>query len=105
MGKKTRTIVEPTEVKMNKEVKEKLSYEELENVARQQSTRMRDMHDELNRAKDFIMNRRAEFLFKVLDNKDAFSDEIIRLTVDEISESLYPKVEQEKEDTTINKEQ
>lgn len=105
MGKKTRTIVEPTEVKMNKEVKEKLSYEELENVARQQSMRMRDMHDELNQAKDFIMNRRAEFLFKVLDNKEAFSDEIIRLAVDEISESLYPKVEQEKEDTTINKEQ
>jgi hypothetical protein len=68
----------------------KLSYEELNNVCMQlseQNERMKAHIDSLNRQQMFA---RLEFLFKVLQHKDSFSEGIVARAASEISEIMYP---------------
>lgn len=45
-----------------------------------------------------IMLKRLEFLFNVLEHKDCFDSDFIITVADEIKDTLFPKVESDKEE-------
>lgn len=67
---------------------EKMSYEQLENIAHQLSEQNRNMYVKLQELQGNMMLKRLDFLFRVLENEKMFPDEYIDSVVDEIRESL-----------------
>lgn len=71
-----------------KEVKapqpEKMSYEQLENVAHQLSEQNRQMYQQLQQQNMSNMFRRLDYLFKVIENSPAFPADFIDKCVAEI---------------------
>jgi len=67
---------------------EKMSYEQLENIAHQLSEQNRNMYAKLQELQGNMMLKRLDFLFRVLENEKMFPDEYIDSVVDEIRESL-----------------
>lgn len=67
---------------------EKMSYEQLENIAHQLSEQNRNMYARLQELQSNMMLKRLDFLFRVLENEKMFPDEYIDSVVDEIRESL-----------------
>jgi len=67
---------------------EKMSYEQLENIAHQLSEQNRNMYAKLQELQSNMMLKRLDFLFRVLENEKMFPDEYIDSVVDEIRESL-----------------
>lgn len=67
---------------------EKMSYEQLENIAHQLSEQNRNMYAKLQELQSNMMLKRLDFLFRVLENERMFPDEYIDSVVDEIRESL-----------------
>lgn len=86
-----------------KEVKasgsEKLSYEQLENVAHQLSEQNRQLYAKLQEMQVSNMFKRLDYLFKVVENTGAFSLEFHTKCVEEI-ESLMTIPEDKPEDTS-----
>ena len=69
----------------NKEVtKEKLSYEELNNVCHQLSEQSRMLYQKLQEANLTNAFRRLDYLFAVLDKSSFFDEEFITKCADEI---------------------
>lgn len=85
-----------------KEVKasgsEKLSYEQLENVAHQLSEQNRQLYAKLQELQVSNMFKRLDYLFKVVENTGVFSLEFHTKCVEEI-ESLMT-IPEEKPDNT-----
>lgn len=75
--------MEKPEVKEN----EKMSYEQLENVAHQLSEQVRQLYAKLQEANLENMFKRLDYLFKVIENAHAFNAEFISKCASEI-ESL-----------------
>lgn len=75
--------MEKPEVKEN----EKMSYEQLENVAHQLSEQVRQLYAKLQEANLENMFKRLDYLFKVIENAHAFNAEYISKCTSEI-ESL-----------------
>lgn len=71
----------------NKE-KKKLSYEELENVCHQLSDQARTLYQKLQDTTMTNMFKRLDYLFAVLENKDAFPDDFVKKCVDEVVNSM-----------------
>lgn len=67
---------------------EKMTYEQLENIAHQLSEQNRNMYAKLQELQSNMMLKRLDFLFRVLENEKMFPDEYIDSVVDEIRESL-----------------
>lgn len=63
---------------------EKLSYEQLENVCHQLSEQSRNLYSKLQEANMTNAFRRLDYLFAVLSNRDAFSEDFVKKVVDEI---------------------
>lgn len=78
-------------------VHKKLSYEELENVAKQLSTQYRELYAELYKLKEENFFKRLDYLFKVVENQSVFSVEYITQTKDEIISLLTLPGENETE--------
>ena len=67
----------------NKEVK-KLSYEQLEEVAKQLSTQVQQLYAKLQETNVQGIFKRLDYLFKVIEFKDAFNEEFVTQCSEEI---------------------
>ena len=72
----------------------KLSYEELKNVCGQLQQQNAFMREQMLKARNEELYKRIDYLFKVVENKQAFSNVFYDNVVNEIEEILTP-VEQE----------
>lgn len=89
----------------NKEIKKehkKLSYEELENAARQISVQLDSMAKENHQLKLALqqsslsnMYTELNFKFKVIEYMKAFSPEFVKMCIDSIEEIMTPTEEKE----------
>lgn len=62
----------------------KLSYEQLEEIARQQSQQSQQLYEELQKARTNDLYVRVDFLFKVVENRQAFPTPFVRKCTQEI---------------------
>lgn len=72
----------------NKAKKEKMSYEELENIAHQLSEQSRVLMQKLQEANMSNMFKRVDYLFKVLEFENMFSDSFIDKCAQEIQDMI-----------------
>lgn len=78
---------------------QKMSYEELENVATQLSQQNQQLYARLQQADMANMLSRLKFLFKVVENAVNFPDEFVAKCVTEIMDIMtIPEVEDTKEE-------
>ena len=80
---------------------EKLSYEQLENIAHQLSEQAKQLYAKLQEANMVNMFKRLDYLFKVVENAYAFNEEFVDKCVTEIKDLMtVPETEEETEDKT-----
>lgn len=72
----------------------KLSYEELENVANELLTKYNQTVEALRNANMQNAFLRLDYLFKVMENKSAFSKEFVEMCVSEIETMMTIKSEE-----------
>lgn len=78
----------------NKEIKKKLTYEELENAAHQLSEQSRQLYRRLQEAEISNLFKRLDYLFKVLDFETFFPRDFVENSVKEIVDIMtIPKEE------------
>ena len=78
---------------------EKMSYEQLENIAHQLSDQAKQLYAKLQEANMVNMFKRLDYLFKVVENAHAFNEEFVTKCVDEIEDLMtVPETEEETED-------
>ena len=70
------------------ENKEKLSYEQLEEVARQMEGQLRQVYAKLQESNMSNLFKRLDFLFKVLETEHMFPLEFVQKCADEIKSIL-----------------
>ena len=78
----------PINENANKAKKEKMSYEELENIAHQLSEQSRVLMQKLQEANMSNMFKRVDYLFKVLEFENMFSDSFIDKCAQEIQDMI-----------------
>lgn len=66
----------------------KLSYEQLEQVAHQLSEQARSLYNQLQKASLDNMFKRLDYLFKVVENKGSFTTEFVESCTEEIKEIM-----------------
>ncbi len=81
-------VVEMNSQKTKEERPQKLSYEQLEQVAHQLSEQVNQLHTNLQKATLTNIFKRLDYLFKVLENHTMFSQEFIDKCVKEIEELM-----------------
>lgn len=80
-----------------KVTKEKLSYEELNNVCHQLSEQSRNLYNQLEQANLTNAFRRLDYLFAVLDHADSFPIKFVEACSKEIVEMMtIPEEKEEK---------
>lgn len=77
---------------------EKLSYEQLENIAHQLSEQAKQLYAKLQEANMTNMFKRLDYLFKVVENAHAFSEEFVAKCVAEIEDLMTVPESEETED-------
>ena len=77
---------------------EKLSYEQLENVASELQKRCTTLYTELQNANMFNIFKRLDYLFKVVENNTCFPDEFSKHCVEEIVTLMAPPTEEKTEE-------
>lgn len=78
---------------------QKMSYEQLEQVAHQLSEQARQLYDQLQKANLNNMFKRLDYLFKVIESKEAFSHTFYEKCIKEIEEIMtVPEEDKETED-------
>lgn len=78
---------------------EKMSYEQLENIAHQLSEQAKQLYARLQEANMTNMFKRLDYLFKVVENAHAFSEGFVAKCVSEIEDMIaIPESEEETED-------
>lgn len=80
---------------------EKMSYEQLENVAHQLSEQAKQLYAQLQAANMTNMFKRLDYLFKVVENGHVFNQEFLNKCIAEIEEHMTIPEEVEE---TENKE-
>ena len=81
---------------------EKMSYEQLENVAHQLSEQNRQLFAKLQELNMVNMFKRLDYLFKVVENGHMFDQDFLEKCIAEI-ENLMTVPEQEEEPETVDK--
>ena len=79
---------------------EKLSYEQLENVAHQLSEQTKQLYMKLQAANMSNMFKRLDYLFKVVENGHMFKQDFLEKCVAEIEEIMTVPEETDKEEGT-----
>ena len=75
---------------------EKLSYEQLENIAHQLSEQAKQLYAKLQEANMVNMFKRLDYLFKVVENAHAFNEAFVAKCVAEIEDLMtVPDTEEE----------
>ena len=82
---------------MGEETQEKLSYEQLEQLANQLSQVNAKMREQLEKVNYGNFHQRMAYLFEVIKNKEAFGDYFVNKCVDEITYALTIPEEETKE--------
>lgn len=77
------------------EVREKPTYEQLENYVDQLAYQNMNLNKRVSELSDIVMLKRMDYLFKVIENKDSFTDSFIQTCSNEIAEALTPPVNTE----------
>lgn len=78
----------------NKEIKKKLTYEELENAAHQLSEQSRQLYKRLQEAEISNLFKRLDYLFKILDFETFFPRDFVENSAKEIVDIMtIPKEE------------
>lgn len=78
---------------------EKMSYEQLENIAHQLSEQAKQLYARLQEANMANVFKRLDYLFKVVENAHAFNEEFVTKCVTEIEDLMtVPETEEESED-------
>lgn len=79
---------------------EKMSYEQLENVAHQLSEQNKQLYMKLQEASMTNMFKRLDYLFKVVENGHMFGEEFLAKCISEIETVMtLPEEEDNKENT------
>ena len=81
---------------------EKLSYEQLENVAHQLSEQAKQLYMKLQSANMSNMFKRLDYLFKVVENGHMFKQDFLEKCIAEIEELMTVPEETDKEEETPN---
>ena len=79
---------------------EKLSYEQLENVAHQLSEQTKQLYMKLQAANMNNMFKRLDYLFKVVENGHMFKQDFLEKCIAEIEEIMTVPEETDKEEET-----
>lgn len=79
---------------------EKLSYEQLENVAHQLSEQAKQLYMKLQAADMSNMFKRLDYLFKVVENGHMFKQDFLEKCIAEIEEIMTVPEETDKEEET-----
>ena len=79
---------------------EKLSYEQLENVAHQLSEQTKQLYMKLQAANMSNMFKRLDYLFKVVENGHMFKQDFFEKCIAEIEEIMTVPEETDKEEET-----
>lgn len=79
---------------------EKLSYEQLENVAHQLSEQSKQLYMKLQAANMSNMFKRLDYLFKVVENGHMFKQDFLEKCIAEIEEIMTVPEETDKEEGT-----
>lgn len=79
---------------------EKLSYEQLENVAHQLSEQAKQLYTKLQAANMNNMFKRLDYLFKVVENGHMFKQDFLDKCIAEIEEIMTVPEETDKEEGT-----
>jgi hypothetical protein len=81
---------------------EKMSYEQLENIAHQLSEQTKQLYMKLQAANMSNMFKRLDYLFKVVENGHMFKQDFLEKCITEIEEliTVPEEVEKDKEDET-----
>lgn len=75
---------------------EKMSYEQLENVAHQLSEQSRQLYAKLQEANMANIFKRLDYLFKVVENAHTFNEEFVNKCIIEIEDLItVPEPEEE----------
>lgn len=91
-------VVEMKAAKAKKVQEEKkLSYEELEGIARQLSMQVQNLTQRLQERDMDITFKRLDYLFKVIEFNKLFPTDFVTKSVDEVMEIMTP-VQEEKEE-------
>lgn len=94
-------VVEPSTEKKQ----QKLSYEELEQIASQLDQQSRQLMNELQKSNMQNIFKRLDYLFKVVENAPMFGDTFVQSCVDEIEGMLtIPKEESEESEKKESEE-
>lgn len=79
---------------------EKMSYEQLENVAHQLSEQAKQLYMKLQAANMSNMFKRLDYLFKVVENGHMFKQDFLEKCIAEIEEIITVPEETDKEEET-----
>ena len=98
MEEQKKKVVEMQPATKGTERPEKMSYEQLENIAHQLSEQAKQLYMQLQAANMSNMFKRLDYLFKVVENGHMFKQDFLEKCIAEI-ESLItiPKQEEESE--------
>lgn len=81
-------VVEMTSQAKETEQPQKMSYEQLEQVAHQLSEQTRQIYDQLQKANLSNMFRRLDYLFKVVENGHMFKQDFLDKCIKEIEDIM-----------------
>lgn len=102
MEEQKKKVVEMQPVTKETERPEKMSYEQLEQVAHQLSEQARQLYSQLQKSNMTNMFKRLDYLFKVVENGHMFKQDFFEKCIAEIEELMtVPEVEEDnKEEET-----
>ena len=92
-------IVEMQPATKETEKPEKMSYEQLENIAHQLSEQARKLYSQLQQSNMTNMFKRLDYLFKVVENGHMFKQDFLEKCIAEIEELMTVPEEVEEEET------
>ena len=102
MEEKNKKVIEMNPVTKETERPEKMSYEQLENIAHQLSEQAKQLYMKLQDANMGNMFKRLDYLFKVVENGSAFKQDFFEKCIMEIEELMT--VPEDVEGDTMKKE-
>ena len=92
-------VVEMQPTTKKAERPEKMSYEQLENVAHQLSEQARQLYSQLQKSNMTNMFKRLDYLFKVVENGHMFKQDFLDKCINEIEEIMTVPDESENDNT------
>lgn len=98
MEEQKKKIVEMQPATKETERPEKMSYEQLENVAHQLSEQAKQLYMKLQAANISNMFKRLDYLFKVVENGHMFKQDFLEKCITEIEEIMTVPEETEEDD-------